>query len=201
MSGSVAAIVAAAGLSRRMGSCKQLLELGGRTVLACCLETLSAGGVREIVVVAGLQGASVAAEAGRFPVRIVINKDPAGDMASSVRTGRAALSTGTSGVIVTPCDYPLVLPSTVTSLLEIHAIDPERIIIPTHNGRRGHPLLVPRLLLEELQEGMTLRDLVRSDPHRLHCIEVDDLGILIDMDTPEDYRLLCTQLAYLQVHY
>ena len=50
MSG-VAAIVVAAGLSRRMGSCKQLLELGGRTALARCLETLLAGGIREIVVV------------------------------------------------------------------------------------------------------------------------------------------------------
>ena len=147
MSSGVSAIVAAAGLSRRMGSCKQLLDLGGMTVLARCLETLLAGGVREIVVVVGVNGESVAAEAGRFPVRIVVNNDPAGDMASSVRVGRAALSATASAVIVALCDYPLVLPATVASLKESHARESDCIIIPTHSGQRGHPLLFPRTVL------------------------------------------------------
>jgi molybdenum cofactor cytidylyltransferase len=191
----MAAIVAAAGLSRRMGSCKQLLDLGGKTVLARCLETLLAGGVREIVVVVGVNGEPLAAEAGRFPVLVVINDDPAGDMASSVRAGRAALSMEADGVIVTPCDYPLVLAATVACLLEAHTEEPDRIIIPTHCGRRGHPLLVPRIVLEELQGNLTLRDLVRCDPNRLRFIEVDDPGILVDMDTPEDYQRLCGYAA------
>ena len=199
MSNRVAAIVAAGGLSRRMGSCKQLLDLGGKTVLARCLETLLAGGIREIVVVVGTTGEPVAAEAVRFPVQVVVNSDPAGDMASSLRVGRAALSTGAGGIVITPCDYPLVQPATVVNLLETHAIDPDRIIIPTHNGRRGHPLLIPRPVLGELREGMILRDLVRCDPLRLRCIEVDDPGILIDMDTPGDYQRLCGEVAQMQV--
>ena len=192
---SVAAIVAAAGLSRRMGRCKQLLELGGKTVLARCLDTLLAGGVREIVVVVGLNSGPVAAEAGRFPVKIVVNSDPGGDMASSVRAGRAALSTTAGAVIVALCDYPLVLPATVTSLKHAHAEEPERIVIPCHGDRRGHPLLFPRLILEELKGDLTLRDLVHCDPNRLRCIRVDDPGILVDMDTPEDYRRLCDAVA------
>lgn len=190
MSPGVAAIVAAAGLSQRMGSCKQLLDLGGKTVLARCLETLLAGGIREIVVVVGVRGEPVAAEASRFPVQVVVNNDPAGDMASSVRAGRAALSATASAVIVALCDYPLVLPATVVSLKESHSEEPDRIIIPSHDGLRGHPLLFPRPVLEELRNGMTLRDLVRSDPQRLRCIQVDDPGILADMDTPEDYQRL-----------
>lgn len=192
---SVVAIVTAAGLSRRMGRCKQLLELGGRTVLARCLDTLLAGGVREIVVVVGLNGGPVAAEAGRFPVTVVVNSEPGGDMASSVRVGRAALATTASAVIVALCDYPLLLPATVTSLNHAHAGEPERIVIPCHGGRRGHPLLFPRLILEELTGDLTLRDLVRCDPTRLHCIPVDDPGVLVDMDTPEDYRRLCDAFA------
>lgn len=191
MSSGVAAIVAAAGLSTRMGSCKQLLRLGGKTALARCLETLLAAGIKEIVVVVGVLGELVAVEAGRFPARVVVNDNPAGDMASSVRTGRAALRAGTGGVVVALCDYPLVLPATVASLLETHAADPDRIVIPSHGGRRGHPPLFPRPVLEELLEGMTLRDLVRSDQSRLRYVEVDDPGILCDMDTMEDYRKLC----------
>jgi len=195
VSDSVAAIVAAAGLSKRMGSCKQLLDLGGKTALARCLETLLAGGVREIVVVVGVKGELVAAEAGRFPVRVVVNNDPAGDMASSVRVGRAALSATASAVIVALCDYPLVLPATVASLMESHAREPDCIVIPSHCGQRGHPLLFPRMVLKELQGDLTLRDLVRCDPNRLRFVEVDDPGILFDMDTPEDYQRLCGLLA------
>lgn len=195
MSCCVAAIIAAAGLSRRMGSCKQLLDLGGKSALVRCLETLLAGGVREIVVVVGGNGDAVAAEAGRFPVRIVVNRDPDGDMASSLRVGRAALSIEASAVIIALCDYPLVQPTTIASLIKAHAAEPDRIIIPCHGDQRGHPLLFPRTVLEELQEGLTLRDLVRRDPERLRCIGVDDPGILCDMDTPEDYQRLSRSLA------
>jgi len=191
----VSAIVAAAGESRRMGCCKQLLDLGGKTVLARCLETLLTGGVREIVVVVGVNGGPVAAEAGRFPVKIVVNSDPAGDMASSVKVGRAALPATADAVIVALCDYPLVLPATVTSLINTHAEDPERIVIPCHEERRGHPLLFPRLILEELTGNLTLRDLVHLDPARLRCIKVDDPGILADMDTPDEYQRLCSEIS------
>jgi molybdenum cofactor cytidylyltransferase len=194
VSNCLAAIVAAAGLSRRMGSCKQLLDLGGKTALARCLETLLGGGIGEIVVVVGVNGELVAAEAGRYPVRVVVNDDPAGDMASSVRAGRAALSAAT-GVIVALCDYPLVLPATVASLRKSHALEPDRIVIPCHGGQRGHPLLFPGMVLEELRGELTLRDLVRCDQNRLRCVDVNDPGILHDMDTPEDYQRLCSLLA------
>lgn len=195
MSSTVAAIVAAAGLSRRMGRCKQLLPLGGKTALARCLESLLAGGVREIVVVVGLQGELVAAEAGRFPVRVVVNEDLDGDMASSLRVGRAALPAAARAVIVALCDYPLVQAATVAGLTAAHAREPGRIVIPSHAGRRGHPLLVSRTLLEELQGELTLRDLLRRDPGRVNYLPVDDPGILCDMDTPEDYQRLCDLLA------
>ena len=198
MNGDVAAIVAAAGLSKRMGCCKQLLQLGGKTALARCLDTLLAGGIREIVVVVGVQGELVAAEAGRFPVQVVVNNDPAGDMASSLRVGRAALSAATRAVIVALCDYPLVQPATVAELTMAHAMEPGRIVIPSHGGRRGHPLLIPRTVLEELQDELTLRDVVRRDQRRVSFLPVEDPGILSDMDTPEDYRHLCGLLADLE---
>jgi len=191
----VAAILLAAGRSRRMGRCKQLLPLGGSTVLGRCLDTLVAAGLDDIVVVVSPAGEEVAAEARRYPVRVVVNPEAEGDMASSLRVGRDALAEGISGVVVALCDYPLVLPETIARLQETHHQEPDRIIIPTHDGRRGHPLLVPRLILEELEGDLTLRDLVRRDPARLRTIEVADRGILLDMDTPEEYRRLCALVA------
>jgi molybdenum cofactor cytidylyltransferase len=184
----VAAIVPAAGLSRRMGSCKQLLPLGGTTVIARVLETLLRGGIREVVTVVGPRGAEVAAEAQRYPVTVVRSSDPEGDMAASVRLGRDALSGEVSGVVVALCDHPLVVPETIASLCYAHGSDPAAIIISCHGGGRGHPTLFPRHVLNELRTGCTLRDLVRHDPARVRHLEVADPGVLMDMDTPEEYR-------------
>jgi molybdenum cofactor cytidylyltransferase len=184
----VGAILLAAGLSQRMGACKQLLPLGGKTVIARCLEGLLAGGAEEVIVVVGPQGDAVAEEARRHPVRIVRTTDPHGDMACSVRTGRAALSPTVSGVLIAPCDHPLVTSGTVAGLIEAHRRDPAAIIIPSHAGRRGHPTCFPRSILDELDDTGTLRDLVRRDHSRLRHLETTDQGVVLDMDTPEDYQ-------------
>jgi len=195
VSGSVAAILLAAGRSRRMGSCKQLLPLGGRTVIGRCLDTLVTGGAGEIVVVISEERSDVAEAVRGYPVRVVVNPEPGGDMASSLRAGRDALTAEASGVIVSLCDYPLVSAGTIASLVVGHEASPGRIIIPCHQERRGHPLLFPRAILSELADDQVLRDLVRREPGRIRFLDVDDPGVLIDMDTPEDYHRICEMIA------
>ncbi len=194
MSRRVAAILLAAGKSSRMGSCKQLLPLGECSVIARCLKTLRSGGVNDIVVVVSEDGQEVAMAAESFGVRVVVNREHDGDMASSIRAGRDALDDGLSGVIVALCDYPLVTPATVEYLIGTHAMFPDGIITPRHQDSRGHPLLFARVILNELGEGMTLRGVMRRDPARVFDVAVDDPGILIDMDTPEDYIRVRTLL-------
>lgn len=192
MTGSVAAILLAAGKSRRMGSCKQLLPLGDSTVIGRCIDALVMGGTDGIVVVVSEEGNGVAEAVRDYPVRIVVNPECEGDMASSVRAGRDFLTAEAIGVIVTLCDYPLVSACTINSLIVAHGDSPGSIIIPCHQERRGHPLLFPRTVLNELAEEQTLRDLVRHDPNRIRSLNVDDPGVLLDMDTPEDYRRICS---------
>lgn len=191
MNGGVAAILLAAGRSIRMGRCKQLLPIGDTTVIGRCLDTLAKACIAEIVVVVSTEGQAVAQKARHYPVKVVVNSLPNGDMASSVETGREALSADAAGIIVALCDYPLVLPATVARLVAEHELFPDHIIMPCHSGKRGHPPLFPRAVLEGLSGNMTLRDLVRKDPNLVRCIEVEDCGVLIDMDTPEDYRKIC----------
>jgi molybdenum cofactor cytidylyltransferase len=195
MKTTVTALLLAAGKSSRMGSCKPLLPLGNETVIERCLNTLRHGGVNEIIVVVSIHGEDIARAISDHSVRIVVNSDESGDMASSIRTGRDNTTQETSGIIVALCDYPLVLPNTVKILIDQHAKHPACIITPTCNGRRGHPLLLPRLILEELTEGKTLRDVLKTDTGRIHELPLDDPGILIDMDTPKDYRTVCKMLA------
>lgn len=195
MSVTVAAILLAAGKSRRMGSCKQLLPLGGTTMIGRCLDTLVTAGISEIVVVVSPEGGLVAEAAREFHVRVVVNSTPEGDMASSVRVGRDVVSAQASGVIVTLCDYPLVVSATLGHLVRQHAASPDSIVIPIHAGRCGHPLLFPRFVLDKLTSTLTLRDLTGQYRDRICHINVDDAGILTDMDTPEDYRRVCGSVS------
>jgi molybdenum cofactor cytidylyltransferase len=195
VSGSVAAILLAAGRSRRMGRCKQLLTLGDSTVINRCIGALVTGGAGEIVVVISEEGSDVAETVRCSPVRVVVNPEHEGDMASSVRAGRDALTAEASGVIVSLCDYPLVSAGTITGLIAEHEASPGSIIIPCHHERRGHPLLFPRTVLNELADDQILRDLVRRIPDRIRCLGVDDAGVLIDMDTPEDYHRICEMIT------
>lgn len=197
MNRGVAAILLAAGRSSRMGSCKQLLPLGDTTVIGRCLDTLQRGGVNAIVTVVSAAGQEVAGAAENCSAMVVVNRESDGDMASSVRTGRDFLDAGFSGVIVALCDYPLVAPATIEFLVSQHAKFPDRIIRPRHQDNSGHPLLFARTILDELGEGMTLRDLIRRDPARVQDAPVEDSGILIDMDTPEDYARVCSLLKQL----
>ena len=194
MTTAVAALLLAAGKSRRMGSCKQLLPLGNGTVIGRCLETLISAGLDEIVVVVSPDNAEVLVEVEKFPVQIVVNSHGDGDMASSVRVGRAALPADIRGVIVALCDYPLVQVETFEHLIRVHAEQQDRIIIPCLDGKGGHPLLFPRAVLDDLAEDQILRDLVRNNTDRICHIEVQDPGILLDMDTPEDYQRICHML-------
>ena len=171
-----------------MGTCKQLLPLEGTTVIVRCLETLLKGGIDDVVAVVGPHGDTVAEAVQGYPVTVARTVDPNGDMAASVRAGRDALPPGISGVVIALCDHPLVAPETVALLAACHGDGAHRIIIPAHNRGKGHPTLFPRSVLDELEGTLTLRDVVRSDPGRVHLLEVTDPGVLLDMDTPVEYQ-------------
>lgn len=122
-------------------------------------------------------------------VRTVINDLPGSDMAASVKKGLAAVRGDASGVLVFPADHPLVSAETVRQLIAAHRACPDAIAIPLNRGRRGHPSLFPTDCLREgLREGRTLRDLVREEGDAVALVEVDDEGIVLDVDTMEDYR-------------
>lgn len=171
-----------------MGRSKPLLPLDNRPAILRLLQTLFSAGMEEIVVVLGPDGDAVAEAIGSFPTTVVWNREPDSDMAASLRVGISSLAPGAAGVLVWPADSPLVAPTTLRRLLIGFTADPQSIWLPTHGGRRGHPVLFPRPVLEELFELPTLRDVVRRDPERVRHLEVADPWVLLDIDTPEDYR-------------
>lgn len=184
----VSAILLAAGRSERMGAPKPLLPLQGRPAVVRCLESLRDSGIAEIVLVVNPEGGDIVIAAKDIPARVAVNELPGSDMAASVRAGLAVVDRDATGVLICLCDHPLVRPETIEAMVSLHARHPDAIIIPAYRGRKGHPTLFPRLILEGLGTHPTLRDVISHHRAKLSLLDVEDDGVILDMDTPEDYR-------------
>ena len=178
-----------------MGTSKQLLLLGNKAVLRHCVDTLASVDVRDLVVVTGAEHGACALALSGTKARLVRTDAPDGQMADSVRIGLRTIDENCSGVLVCLADHPLVSADTYRALLDAHRREPEKIIIPAFNGRRGHPGLFPYAVINDIFFTATLRDLVREDNNRVSMIDVPDEGVVLDMDTRDDYRSILERYA------
>ncbi len=190
-----AALLLAAGASRRMGSPKPLLDWHGRPLVQYQINELRAAGCDDVVVVLGDRAARVSCFIDDDPHTIVVeNPDHRLGRASSVRAGASALPSATQWVAVLGVDQPR--PAMITRFLLTAAMSSRAaIIVPTHNGRRGHPTLFASQLLPEMlgvqEETLGLRAILQR--HRDDVQEIEISGkeaetILLDLNTPQDYE-------------
>lgn len=191
----VAAVVLAAGLSSRMGrlsgESKVLLPWDGRTVIEAIISRLVAARLSEIVVVTGHHGDQVAQRLAKQPVRIVHNPDYAqGEMLSSLQAGLRALPETIAACLVVLGDQPMLDGRVIAQLEAAYAAGQGEIVVPTHRGDRGHPVLIDQRFWPELlalERGMP-RDVVRRYPDETVLVDVETDTILWDIDTPAAYR-------------
>jgi molybdenum cofactor cytidylyltransferase len=196
----IAAVVLAAGFSSRMGTPKPLLPLGPSTAIERVVSSLRAAGVAQVVVVTGHEAEAVAPVLERLGVARAHNAGYESGMFSSVRTGIAALPEDIDVFFVLPVDCPLVTPRVIRLLLDHFQRCGRGIIYPTCFGHRGHPpLLSARYVrpLLEAGEDSNLQAFLASHAADETEVDVRDLTVLMDMDTPEDYRSLCSFAAAL----
>ncbi|MBI5847270.1 MAG: nucleotidyltransferase family protein [Nitrospirae bacterium] len=178
-----------------MGQLKQLLPLGSLTAIEHCINAVISAGVTDIVVVIGPHGEEISAAIGHKPVMLAANPDRGSDMAASVRVGLNCLKDHLSSVLVFPVDHPLVRPDTIKTLLAGHQKNPKAILIPSHARRRGHPTLFPRKVIQEIFECSSLRKIIGRNESVIEYLDVQDRGVMLDMDTPEDYALILQEYA------
>lgn len=188
MKSNTSAVIPAAGASRRMGRSKALLPLLGVPSIQWTVRAALAAGVREVVVVLGRDGKKVRRALAGLPVRFVEDPAAGSGMAGSVLAGLRTLSPESRDVFVLPGDHPLVSPDTLSRLEDICREDPDAIAVPLHQGQRGHPALFPVHLAMELFSPHGPGRTFRVRPDGVRQVPVPDPGILLDMDTPGDYR-------------
>ena len=186
----IVAVVPAAGRSSRMGRAKALLPFGGATVLETVLMRLAEAGVMGSIVVLRPDLTEAAAPlALRRGARIGVNANPEAEMLDSIRLGLAAVMGDPDAIFIWPTDCPSVSAGTLRALA--HEASRERAVLPVFGGRRGHPLLLGAGLLADvaaIPPAQGMNALWRRRPEVLVEVDVADAGVLVDLDTPEDYE-------------
>lgn len=187
----VAGVVPAAGASTRMGAPKALLDAGGRSFVSAAVEALIGGGCDPVAVVVGPGQDEVARKARAAGAMVLVNPDPGEGPITSLRLALAALGPEARGVAFLPVDHPRVRPETVALLVETCLSTEAPLVLPTLRGRRGHPAifgrrLFPRLMDPGLEGGA--RSVVHQHLGEAVLVEVEDAGVLEDIDTPDAYR-------------
>ena len=184
----VVAVVLAAGLSSRMGSHKLLADFRGKPLIRTTVEQIGRSSVDDIIVVTGHESAKVRAALAGLPVHCVENPAHASGLSSSLICGVGAARTA-GAIVVCLGDMPVVDPRTIDKLVAAYNPAEHRsIIVPTHKGKFGNPVLwgaehFPRLLSLTGDKGA--RALLPDLKSEAIEIDVDDAGILADVDTPE----------------
>jgi molybdenum cofactor cytidylyltransferase len=195
----IVALVPAGGRSTRMGRPKLALPLGRHTVLEHAVAALRQGGAEHVLVVVGPhvpELAPLAAAAGAEVLRLA---EETADMRATVEQGLRSLEerlrpAPADGWLLCPADHPALEPAVIRQLVEARCGSPDRsIVVPTFDGRRGHPVLIDWCHvagMRALAPGVGLNVYLRQQGPATREVPVTSPGVLYDLDTPEDYERL-----------
>jgi CTP:molybdopterin cytidylyltransferase MocA len=183
------AVVPAAGSAERFGGKKLLALIEGEPLLDRTIAALLDGGVDQIIVVVGPDADELQRDVNAFSdprVWPVVNPDPSRGMFSSLQAGMSEAQG--DALVVLPADMPFVQGSTVRLLLATFAAK-SAIVSPRSNGKRGHPVILPPALRDEIRSAdalLTLHDILKRHPDIRVDVDVEDRGVVRDVDRPED---------------
>ncbi|WP_404326746.1 nucleotidyltransferase family protein [Aerophototrophica crusticola] len=173
-----------------MGSNKLLAEVDGVPLVTWAVDAALASQAVSVTVVTGNQEEAVRAALTGRDVAFVRADDHAQGLSASLKAGLATVPDDVDGVVVLLGDMPRVTPAVVNQLIAAYApAEGRAICIPTHQGRRGNPILWDRQFIPEMLATLSgdtgARSLLNFHADRLAEVEVGDDGILLDVDTPE----------------
>jgi molybdenum cofactor cytidylyltransferase len=190
----IAGLVLAAGESSRMGRDKALLVYRGRTFIETIALKLREAGVEQVAVVLGHNADIIRQKVNLAPAHIVVNHHYRRGQTSSLQEGLTDLERRDprlDGIVMCLVDHPAFEAATVSALIADFHRAPAAVVIPSHQGRRGHPVLIARGLfapLLALRPDQGANSVIRTYSDRIRTIEVADPGILVDVDVPESYH-------------
>jgi molybdenum cofactor cytidylyltransferase len=194
--GRIVAILPAAGSSSRMGRPKLLLPVHGGPMVAAVVNALLGGGAEEVVLVTSTGDEELQGWARRAGISCAVNPDPSRGMLGSIREGIAALGGAAklarqgAILLISPADLPNLRAETVAELVRRMLAAAAPLAQPVFHGQHGHPLAIAPALIPEIETldlDVGLKQLRDRHLAELLEVEVEDAGVVQDVDTPEDY--------------
>ena len=199
----MAAIVLAAGVSKRMGKDnKLLLTFDGQSFLQRAIVSLCGAGVAEVVVVLGYECEQVQQQLVELPsicevtnVRSVVNPVYANGQVTSVNCGLENLTGEKEGVFICLGDQPLITAAHIEELAKAFESREaaKQVIVPVYKGQRGNPVVISELARQQVLAGQSrlgCRRFIDGNPHLVTMLPVNHRAYTTDIDTPEEFRAL-----------
>ena len=189
----IVAVVLSAGESSRMGRPKALLPIDSQTFIEKIVGALKQSGIERVVVVLGFHADELRLQVGHLPVEIVVNPDYKQGQLSSLQAAIRHLQTTGScdGMLVHLVDHPYIDSKLVRLMIDRFGDSDNMIVVPRHQGKRGHPVIFSKKLFQELLDApidQGAKAVVNAHRGETLEIDTDDIGITLDIDTPELYR-------------
>jgi molybdenum cofactor cytidylyltransferase len=185
------AIVLAAGQSRRMGKSKPLLRFGDTTFLEQIVSVLHRSQIERVTVVLGANAEMIANSVDLSEVDVVVNANYERGQLSSLIAGLRRTPIDTEAILLCLVDNPFITPEIVDQIVEVFKQTQSPIVLPTFNGRRGHPVLFSRRMFDDLLSAPPeagARHVVHLHEGQVIEVEMPDDAILTKIDTADEYR-------------
>jgi len=187
----ITAVILAAGYSRRMGCFKPLLKIGKQTIIERTVSLFKDAGINDIRVVVGHCRGRIEPILEKAGIRAIINKENSPEMFSSVLATIKNLEPEVQALAILPVDIPLVRQWTIRYLIKRNRSDGDSILIPSFQGKRGHPVIMPAKYFSVIKRWTGkdgLRGALKQLADHTVSVAVADANILFDIDLPEDYE-------------
>jgi molybdenum cofactor cytidylyltransferase len=187
----ISAILLGAGKSKRMGVDKLSRPWGRKTVLEHCFETLLRSKVEEVVVVLNLRKKGIKDLFLRPRVKIVMNPYSKKGMSTSIRRGLQMIHPYSQGILIALGDQPYLKARTINALIRAFSQRKEGIILPSFQGRMGHPVIFDQKYKKELlslKGDVGGRSIIERHPEDVRRVPVKSAGVVKDIDTWQDYK-------------
>ena len=184
----VAAIVLAAGLSKRMGETNKLLaQFNGKSLLQHVLSNLTGSNVDQIVIVTGHESEKVAQQISDSSIDLVNNTDFKKGLSSSIKAGIERIQSSCDAVLIMQADMPFVDASVLNKIISAFH-DNDDIVIPRYQSQTGNPLLWSNNYFEQLKQlsgDQGAKQILADYQDQIIYVDVDNIGILVDIDDPD----------------
>jgi len=188
----IGGIIVAAGESRRMGHPKALLKIDNTTFINYIIDNLYDAGIENIITVLGHDSEKISAVLDKTKSDIIINKRYKEGQLSSIVTGIDYFKTKKAdGVMLCLVDHPFITSCIMRDMVSSFEKSEKSIVVPVYKGKRGHPVLFSRSIFPELIKAspeVGAREVIWNNEEKILELEVDDPGILLGTNTPEDYK-------------